>query len=160
MACPAKYMLALNRYDGNLYKVKNVRELLQNTPKGVNISIMSALYGLLTCDDLIQDYDLEMSKTCSIWQKTLPKIIEHYAEVMNSSIVVGLFGEKTAYNKVFRKLGMIHNQQRPVFGVHVISDGHSAQDWVPKGLGHALLYLARGEPLPNEFHYKVSRVRP
>jgi hypothetical protein len=155
----ANYLHAYDRYNGHLYSVNNVHALLQNPSKDINIVIMSALYGLVTPSDLIQDYDLVMSKTRKIWAKVLPSIIEEYANAMNIDIVVGLFGRTTAYNAVFNRLGRIQNHHRPVFSVHTIRDGHN-QNGISEGLGHVLLYLASGVQPPEEFHYTVNQVRP
>lgn len=154
----ANYLPAYDRYIGHLYAdVPGVHNLLQDNVD--NITIMSALYGLISAQDRIQNYNLQMSQTRTIWTKVLPLIIEKYANATNIDIIVGLFGITTAYNAVFKRLGQIQNQQRPVFGVHTILDGHN-QNWISEGLGHALLYLARGVNPPPEFDYVVTQVRP
>ena len=152
------YLQAFDRYRGHLYSdVPGIHDLLQDN--AAKITIMSALYGLVSPSDNIQNYNLRMQNTRAIWANVLPSIIEGYANAVNIDIIVGLFGITTAYNAVFTRLGRIHNPHRPVFGVHTISDNHG-QNWVSEGLGHALLYLATGLQIPNEFNYTITQVRP
>lgn len=154
---PADYLCAYARYTGNLYSVQGVTDLLQQGR--ISVAIISALYGLLHPHDYIQDYNLTMNTRgiTPIWRKLLPALIDDFAAHENIETIVGLLGKTTGYNRVF---GALQNRREgcPTFGVNTVLDGHG-QGWVSRGLGHALLYLATGAPIPEAFSYEIPRVR-
>ena len=151
----ASYLHAYDRYNGHLYKVPGVNALLQqNQPL---ITIMSALYGLLSPHDYIQNYDLEMTKVEHSWIKLLPEIIDDFAARNKIDIIVGLFGRTTAYTCVFQALSARPIGNCPAFSVHTKGGGTVR---ILRGLGHALLYLANDVPIPDSFQYTINQVRP
>ena len=155
----ADYLPAFDRYCGHLYRVPGVRGLLKSPPSHVIFAVMSALYGLVSSMDLIQDYNLQMSNkgVTPLWKRKLPSIMDAYAVASRTEAIVGLFGITTGYNKVFSQLS--GHQGCPVFSVHTRSAGLS-QVGVSQGLGHALLYLAGITTKLVGFTYNVVQVRP
>lgn len=80
----AQYMPAYQRYTGKVYEYGRVRELYPSQSH-IRLVIISALYGLLDGDDLIQEYNLKMDDKISgrrlyTWWKhhKLVDIVEEY----------------------------------------------------------------------------------
>lgn len=103
-----KYLPAIERYVGNLYRahqsvVPAIREdaSVDGKPK---LLILSALYGPLHPLSLIQDYDLQMSDSPAkrIWMNSFAQFLEAYIESNGVRVVQMYFGSSTAYFKVGR----------------------------------------------------------
>lgn len=101
-----KYLPALQRYAGSLYKAgqswkDNVNAALTdgNSPR---LLIVSALYGLLHPHELIQDYNLQMSDSPAkrTWSRYMPELLADYVRRNNVKRIVMYFGSSTAYLKV------------------------------------------------------------
>lgn len=101
-----KYLPALQRYAGSLYKADQnwrsaVTEALadENSPR---LLIVSALYGLLHPQELIQDYNLQMSDSPAkrIWSRSMPGLLADYVYRHDIKRLVMYFGSSTAYLKV------------------------------------------------------------
>lgn len=82
---PKEYLPAYQRYIGQVYQAGHVQELFPHNGK-ICLGIVSALYGLLDADDLIQNYDLRMEDKINgiplyTWwqQQGLGEIITEYA---------------------------------------------------------------------------------
>jgi cytoplasmic iron level regulating protein YaaA (DUF328/UPF0246 family) len=80
----AQYLPTFQRYAGIVYEYGRVRELYPGNAR-IQLVIISALYGLLDGQDLIQKYDLRMTDNISgqngnTWWKQhgLGKIVEEY----------------------------------------------------------------------------------
>jgi hypothetical protein len=80
----AQYLPAYQRYTGKVYEYGRVQELYPNQSR-IRLVIISALYGLLDGDDLIQEYNLKMDDKVSgqrlyTWWKRhkLVDIVEEY----------------------------------------------------------------------------------
>ena len=155
----AHYRKAYDRYNGNLYSgaVKNLLKTKHN------ILIQSPLWGLLSPNDYIQNYNLRMDKreVTPKWEKLLPQIIDAFAVLHDIEMIIGLFSETSRDSKkIFPEL---KNQSGgySLYLVHTIPHpDKNDQNWVPEGLGHALLYLAQGTPPPKEFDYMAKKIRP
>jgi cytoplasmic iron level regulating protein YaaA (DUF328/UPF0246 family) len=89
----AQYLPAYQRYTGIVYDRGRVQDLYPGQ-SNVRLLIISALYGLLDGEDLIQEYDLVMKETISgqrlyTWWKrhNLGCIVEEYILACNPAIV-------------------------------------------------------------------------
>lgn len=150
------FLQAFDRYNGTLYSVPGVRDLLvQHSPH--TIYIMSALYGLLATSDWIQNYELKMNakNVTPIWRSVFPVAISQCSETLGVEVIIGLFGETTSYAKVFKSLGA--KTGCAVYAVH--TNAGRSQKRISQGLGHGLLFLAAGMPVPDSFTYSVKKVR-
>ena len=150
------FLQAFDRYDGTLYSVPGVRDLLvRHSPH--TIYIMSALYGLLATSDWIRNYELKMNAkdVTPSWRSILPAAIVQCSVSLGVDVIVGLFGETTAYAKVFKSLGA--KAGCDVYAVH--TNAGRSQKRISQGLGHGLLFLAAGMPVPGSFIYSIKKVR-
>ena len=79
---PQQYMKAIDRYTGHLYRaVPNFAEIVKeytNSENQPHLLILSALYGLLHPNSLINDYDLRLNKARSHWTAHFSAILEDY----------------------------------------------------------------------------------
>ncbi len=96
----AMYLPAYQRYTGIVYNRGRVQELYPRQNK-VCLVIISALYGLLDGNDLIQKYDLVMDETVSgqrlyTWWKLLglSKIVEEYIQCCAPEVIHDLLPGK------------------------------------------------------------------
>lgn len=150
---PALYRPAWERYNGHFYRVPTVKPLLQQS---ANIMIMSALYGLVLSQDLIQNYDLEMKTVQGIWLPILPAILANEAYARRATAIVGLFPldrPNRSYAGVFRGLRAV---ARPP--TYLVSTAGRGASLVLKGLAYALLDLAGGAVLPSRYRYNIEIV--
>jgi len=91
---PIYYMKAHNRYIGNLYsQISNDAWEKLRTTEELDIVIISALYGLLSYNESIRDYDIEMQSKIGHrllkrwWRENgLPSMLEDY--VANNGVTV------------------------------------------------------------------------
>jgi hypothetical protein len=90
---PVEYLPAYQRYTGIVYERGRVQDLYSGQSL-IRLVIISALYGLLDGDDLIQKYDLTMDDKISgqcanTWWKchSLGKIVEEYIQFYNPGSV-------------------------------------------------------------------------
>lgn len=157
----ADYLPAYERYDGDLYRVPGVREILAQCH--TKVLIMSALYGLLSPQELIQWYNLRMGNPRAIgylWAEALPPIIDACAASLKAEIIVGLFAKaetQASYSYVFGQLA--NNAGISAYMVHVeVPLRVFNATYVSRGLGLMLLHLVQGAA--NEFNYDVVNVRP
>jgi cytoplasmic iron level regulating protein YaaA (DUF328/UPF0246 family) len=96
----AEYLPAYQRYTGTVYARGRVQDLYPTQSKN-RLVIISALYGLLDGDDLIQQYDLVMDEIISgqrlhTWWKNhgLGRIVEEYIRFYNPAVIHDLLPEK------------------------------------------------------------------
>jgi hypothetical protein len=96
---------ALDRYNGNLYKIDNFRETVKKAclKKDVHILIMSGAYGILLPAERTHYY--ERSIIARYWkQNRLPEVIEEYIEKNKITHVYGFFSLTTDYMKIMRSI--------------------------------------------------------
>ena len=150
----ALYRPAYDRYRGFLYRTLGVKAILEK-PEPNKVCIMSALYGVIMCDDQIQDYDLVMNgRVEREWRIKIPTILDNLAAKTRAQVIVGLFGQKTGYAKCFTKLSH-HPNGCPVYHVYSYNTGRTA---VLTDLGKALVYLAsRSTEAPAECRVRIIR---
>jgi hypothetical protein len=150
---PALYRPAWERYEGNFYRVPGVQRLLQQPN---NIMIMSALYGLVLSQDLIQNYDLKMKTVRGIWLPILPAMLANEANVRQATAIVGFLPSDRhngSYAGVFRGLQAI---ARPP--TYLVSTAGRGASFVLRGLAYALLHFAGGAVLPPQYRYNIDVV--
>ena len=89
----SQFLPAYQRYTGTVYDRGRVQELYPGQ-SNIRLVIISALYGLLDGDDLIQKYDLVMDETVSgqrlyTWWKrhSLGQVVEEYIQSCNPRII-------------------------------------------------------------------------
>jgi hypothetical protein len=89
----AEYMPAYQRYVGRIYQFARVGKLYPQA-KHIRLAIISAMYGLLDADDLIQNYDLRMDEKLSNiyiytwWRRyKLGDCLEKYIQACNPEII-------------------------------------------------------------------------
>lgn len=95
--CPDPGLLpAIERYDGVNFRVLRKAQREGYWPKNLNMLILSAKYGLLKPDTLIEDYDLRMTR--------------EQASILQAQVSVELDAhlERTSYHEVFVNLGKVY----------------------------------------------------
>lgn len=102
-----RYLTALDRYDGKLYRVPGFKHTvsgLASDVSGAKIIILSALYGPLHPDSPIQDYNLMMSDApARIWNDAFGPFLGDYVRENGITRIFLYVGTSTAYFKVARK---------------------------------------------------------
>ena len=147
---PALYLPAWKRYYGHLYAdVPGIKTLLSSSK---NVMIMSALYGLVWAQDLIQDYNLEMKSVKEIWNPVLPSMLDSEVRNQKFTSIVGLLPRGTAYADVFRELKVI----TPHIPSYLVSTVGNGATHILQGLAHALLYLSSDNSVPSTFQYFIE----
>ena len=155
----ARYLRAYDRYTGYPYNVEGVRTLLQQ--KQPQIMIMSDLYGLLSPHDYIQNYPMHKgdANPTSTWRDMLPEIIDDFVSSNKIDIIVGLscyYGDICALR--------LYPNKPPVLGIYARPcprPNRLLRLWeIHGGIEHALLYLAKGVPIPDGVEYAINQVRP
>jgi len=99
------FLPAIDRYTGSLYRpIPEFSSLTlerTNTISTPKLLILSALYGPLHPESLINDYDLKMPSTKkSVWMKNFPEFLSDYVATQNVSSIRVYFGQSTGYFKV------------------------------------------------------------
>ena len=108
-----QYMPAIDRYAGTLYKIfDNISECIrtytnsENCPK---LIILSALYGPLHPESLINNYNLEMPKGRNQeWYQAFPSFLESYVNNQQIENIRFYVGRTTGYYDV------VSNSVRPL----------------------------------------------
>lgn len=96
---------ALDRYNGELYKVPNFREKIREAylEEGIHILIMSGAYGIVFPSERIHYYKKPIN--AAYWKKYgLPGVIEEYIEKYKISFVYGFFSQSTDYMKIVKNI--------------------------------------------------------
>ena len=100
------YLPAVDRYIGSLYtgNQKTVNAIRKNEARNskVRVLILSALYGPLHPQDLIQDYNLQMSDKPAyrVWKAQFPRFLEDYVDRNQISDINLYVGGSTRYFRV------------------------------------------------------------
>lgn len=159
----AEYIPAIERYDGHLYRahkefISIVRKQTnrKNRPK---LLILSALYGPLHPETLINNYDLKMPNTkSSIWWHNLPSFLTSYVKQMNINNVSIYCGRSTGYYKVLSKsIIQLLNDGSIDYAIHCnVIDGSSST--TPKNHGLQLLRDLRLGLTDLEFTRKIEKI--
>lgn len=101
----SQLIVALDRYNGSLYKADNFKESVKTTylMKDVHILIMSGAYGILVPSERIHYYERPMN--ARYWkQNRLPDVIEEYIEKNKITHVYGFFSLTTDYMKIMKSI--------------------------------------------------------
>ena len=94
-----KRLTSLALYTGYLY-TDATKQLLADPPADVRFLIISGGYGLLRPDEVIEEYDVSMDKTESVWKPDLPTILDAYATSNGITAVHGIVSRTGAYKRV------------------------------------------------------------
>jgi hypothetical protein len=147
----ALYRPAHDRYCGKLYKKRAIQAMLRGNQQPP-VLIMSALYGLLSPDEEIQDYDLKMAgPVADLWMPHMGSLLRRAAHAKKAKVIVGFFGRTGGkYKACFDELG---GGKIPAYRIEPVS-GKSAE--IARVLRQSLLFLA-GESAcaPSAEHYRV-----
>tara|TARA_B100001971_G_C18227586_1_gene561616 strand:+ start:767 stop:1417 length:651 start_codon:yes stop_codon:yes gene_type:complete len=95
---------ALSLYTGNMYSKEFKNTIRNNLDKKFDLLIMSAGYGFVRPDEVIESYNIEMRETYSYWKKCLPNILMSYLKSKDITEVEGVFSASGAYIKVARAI--------------------------------------------------------
>jgi len=85
----AGFLPAINRYTGAWYEVIGKLRREKRLPRSLNIVIISARYGFLKSNDLIEYYDLKM--TVERAEKLNPKILESFKSLVRHNHYDSIF---------------------------------------------------------------------
>ena len=89
------YLPAMTWYTGILYSWPGLRLKLDEAfVRGMRCLIVSAGYGLLRPDDLINWYNLQMGQALSIWNKRLSLVLADYASRNGCRHIFGVLSKK------------------------------------------------------------------
>jgi len=100
-----EYMPAIDRYAGNLYKAfQNISTCIRtktNSDSKPKLIILSALYGPLHPESLINDYDLAMPHgNNNIWNNNFPTFLADYVTKQKIKSIRFYCGRSTGYYNV------------------------------------------------------------
>jgi hypothetical protein len=103
-ATGARYLPAIERYQGTLYSVPGLRGAITNTlvrDDSPQVLILSALYGPLHPLSPIQDYNLRMEQPAAgAWRRAFPAFLARYVQTYSIRRVLLFVGTSTAYFRV------------------------------------------------------------
>ena len=151
----APYLLAVVRYTGHFYSVPGVKEEVNLLADSGHILIVSALYGLLLPREQIQNYNFSIGSAyaCCTWRDLVPGMVGHIIEQNGYDVVVALLAGN--YLNVMRDLPQI--VKVPCFKMQVAQYPGGNAYGVCSGLGHALLNIRQGVPLPLEYKCEIAK---
>jgi len=124
------FLPAMTWYTGIAYSWPGFRGSLDSAFEGgMRCLIVSAGYGLLRPDDLIQDYDLQMGRVSGIWKERLPKVLADYVSRNDIERVFGVLSD-TYYQTVVgveRMLPKVHISWHVPFSRSLAGSGSAVQ---------------------------------
>jgi|TARA_B100001964_G_C14075655_1_gene527848 hypothetical protein len=138
---------ALSLYDGTLYSSELKKEITNNLDDKFDLLIMSGGYGLVRPDEIIEDYDINISKTSSYWKRYLPIILNSYLKSKGINEIDGVFSQSAAYMNIARDIQSFLKANSSVqFRIFYLDfHGGGAQRIVPDLQSELLLKLFRGK---------------
>jgi hypothetical protein len=131
-------------YDGYLYSKDVKQHILAGLEQKFMLLIMSGGYGLLRPDEIITEYNVDMSETADIWSSCLPAVVQSHLAQNRVGEVDGIFSRTSASHRITRLCrSLCHSIE---FRIHYLDyHGSRAQNVVPRLQGKLLLSLTRGE---------------
>ena len=94
-----KRLTSLALYTGYLY-TEATKRLLLDPPAKVRFLIMSGGYGLLRPDEVIEEYNVHMNRTYSVWKAGLPAVLDAYVTSNGITAVHGIVSKTGRYKGV------------------------------------------------------------
>jgi len=146
----ASYLSARTRYQGFFYRVPGVTDVINDLARNNSILIISALYGLLRPCEFIQNYNFPINRPYAqnTWVDIVPRLIAHIVTTCKHDSIVALLAG--AYLNVIQAVPA-YVAPIPCFRVVVNEYPGGNAFGVCSGLGHAMMHIVRGVPIPADY---------
>jgi hypothetical protein len=140
----SKRLTTLSMYAGHLYSEDVKRHIRAGLGQKFMLLIMSGGYGLLRPDEIITEYDVDMSEVADTWSGCLPCVVQSYVVQNRVSEDDGIFSRSSASYRIAHLCKSLCHSVG--FRIHYLDyHGGGAQKAVPELQGKLLLSLIGGE---------------